>query len=163
MPSFDVVSEVNMQEVRNAVDQTHREITTRYDFKGVIAEVELQEKDSKIMLHTADKGKLEAIVEILKQKLSKRGVSVKSIEVEEAQKAGGDTLRQEVKIKQGLTSEELKRLNKMIKDAKLKVTAQIQGEQLRVTSKKRDDLQEVIALLKQGVEDLNLQFTNFRD
>lgn len=163
MPSFDVVSEVNKQEVKNAVDQTQREIQTRYDFKDSNATVELSEKDWIITLHGPDKLKMAAMEEILRQKLSKRGVSLKSVKFEGAQPAGGDTLRQKVTIKQGLSEEERKRVTKMIKESKLKVSAQIQGDQVRVTGKQRDDLQTAIAQIRSAITDIDLQFTNFRD
>ena len=163
MPSFDVVSEVDMQEVVNAVDQTVREITTRYDFKGSKAKVELNEKDSKIEVLADDDMRLTAIQDILRQKLAKRSINLKSVEFKEAKKAGGDMLRQEVLVKQGLTQEEMKRINKLIKDSKLKLSSQIQGEQLRVTGKKKDELQSIIAHLKTNVDDIALQFVNFRD
>lgn len=163
MPSFDVVSEVNKQEVKNAVDQTQREIQTRYDFKDSQATVELSEKDWVITLHGPDKLKMAAMEEILKQKLSKRGVSLKSVKFEGAQPAGGDTLRQKVTIKQGLSEDERKRVTKMIKDSKLKVSAQIQGDQVRVSGKQRDDLQTAIAQIRTAITDIDLQFTNFRD
>jgi uncharacterized protein YajQ (UPF0234 family) len=163
MPSFDVVSEVNKQEVKNAVDQTTREIQTRFDFKGSNATVELNEKEWIVTLHAPDKLKMGALEEILRQKLSKRGVSLKSVKFEGAQPAGGDTLRQLVTIKQGLSEDERKRVTKMIKEAKLKVTAQIQGDQVRVTGKQRDDLQTAIAKLRTAITDIELQFINFRD
>lgn len=162
MPSFDVVSEVNVQEVRNAVDQVDREIGTRYDFKGSKASIEFQD-ESIIILVADDQMKLSAMQELLRQKLAKRGVSVRSVEFKDPQAAGGDTLRQEVLVKQGLKEEDLKRLNKQIKGLGLKVSSQIQGDQLRVTGKKRDDLQAVIAGLREQVKDIELQFTNFRD
>jgi uncharacterized protein YajQ (UPF0234 family) len=161
MPSFDVVSKVNMHEVANAVDQTCREITTRYDFKGSKATVD--HKDTLIEITVEDNMKLKAIQDILRQKLAKREVSLKSVTFEEAKKVGGDMLKQEVIVKQGLTSEELKRLTKIIKADKIKVTAQIQDEQLRVSGNKRDDLQMAISLLKTSAPDLELQFINFRD
>jgi len=163
MPSFDVVSKVDSQEVKNAVDQTVREIQTRYDFKDANATVELHEKDGVIQLHGPDKLRMAAMVEILKQKLSKRGASLKSVTFEETTPAGGDTLRQKVVVKQGLSDEERKQLNKFIKDTKLKVTSQIQGDQVRVTGKNKDDLQAAIAQLRTKMTDLDLQFTNFRD
>jgi uncharacterized protein YajQ (UPF0234 family) len=162
MPSFDVVSEVNVQEVRNAVDQVDREIGTRYDFKGSKASIEFQD-ESIIVLVADDQMKLGAMQELLKQKLAKRGVSVRAVEFKDPQAAGGDTLRQEVLVKQGLKDEDLKRLNKQIKGLGLKVSSQIQGDQLRVTGKKRDDLQAVISGLRERVKDIELQFTNFRD
>lgn len=152
-----------MQEVKNAVDQAQREIGTRYDFKGTLATLELQEKEGALLIHTSDKMKLAAIEEILKQKLSKRGVSLRSVTFEDAQPAGGDTLTQTVTIKQSLSEDERKRITKLIKESKLKITSQIQGDQVRITGKKRDDLQTAIAHLRSTVTDLDLQFTNFRD
>jgi uncharacterized protein YajQ (UPF0234 family) len=163
MPSFDVVSKVNIQEVKNAVDQVTREIQTRYDFKGANATVELSEKDSTINMHGPDKLRMSALVELLKQKLSKRSVSLKSVTFEDPQPAGGDTLRQKVTVKQGLSDDERKRINKFIKDTKLKVTSQIQGDQVRVTGKNRDDLQAAIAQMRSKLSELELQFVNFRD
>jgi uncharacterized protein YajQ (UPF0234 family) len=163
MPSFDIVSEVNMQEVRNAVDQTQREIGTRYDFKDSNATVELKEKESVIALHGPDKLRMAALQEILRLKLSKRGISQKAVTFEDPQAAGGDTIRQTVTIKVSLNDEERKRINKAIKEAKLKVTSQIQGDQVRVTGKKRDDLQTAIATLRSSITDIELQFTNFRE
>jgi cyclic-di-GMP-binding protein len=163
MPSFDVVSTVNMQEVKNAVEQVQREITTRYDFKGSKSSIELKEKEAQIIIVADDNMKLAAMQDILRQKLSKRGVSLKSTEWKDAAPAGGDTIRQEVIVKQGLSSDELKRLNKAIKEMKEKVSSQIQGDQLRVTGKKRDDLQSVISQLRASIKDIELQFVNLRD
>lgn len=163
MPSFDVVSKVNIQEVKNAVDQAQREIQQRYDFKGSNATIELNEKEHVITVCGPDKMKMTALEEILKQKLSKRNVSLKSVTFEEPQPAGGDTYRQKATVKQGLSEEERKRINKVIKDTKLKVTSQIQGDQVRVTGKNRDDLQIAIGQIRSSVSDLDLQFTNFRD
>ncbi len=161
MPSFDVVSTVDMQEITNAVDQTRRELTTRFDFKGSKWEVNLQ-KDQ-VELLAQDDMRLKAIQEIFRQKLAKRGISLKSVKFKDAEKAAGDTLRQIVEIRQALNSDELRTLNKLIKQEKFKVTAAIQGDQLRVTGKKRDELQEVIGFLKKNVQDIDLQFVNFRE
>jgi cyclic-di-GMP-binding protein len=163
MPSFDIVSEVNVQEVKNAIDQVDRERTQRYDFKGATTSIEWKDKESMIVLVASDDMRLKALQQLLKEKLAKRGVPLQLAEYKEPEKAGGDTLRQEVVIKQGLSGDELKRLTKQIKEKKMKVTAQIQGEQLRVSGKKRDDLQEVIALMRTLNADLALQFINFRD
>ncbi len=163
MPSFDAVSKVDMQEVKNAVDQVSREIQQRYDFKGVEAEINLDEKGMLITLQVPDQMKLQALQQILREKLAKRNVSQKLFEFKEEKKAGGDTLRQEVSIKDGLTSEELKMLTKLVKDSKIKVQAQIQESQLRVTGKKRDDLQATMQMLRQDAPKLELQFTNFRE
>ena len=162
MPSFDVVSKVELQEVKNAIDQTMREIGTRYDFKGSKSSVELKE-ETLMVLMADDDMKLRAVQDILRTKLAKRGVSLKSVEFKDATKAGGDMLRQEIVIKQGLGDEDLKKINKAIKEQKAKVTSQIQGNQVRVTGKKRDDLQEVIAHLRSSMSQLELQSVNFRD
>ena len=161
MPSFDVVSEVEMQEVRNAVDQVQREIATRYDFKGTDVKVELV--DEVISVHSSDQMRLNSIQTLLREKLAKRKVSLKSVEFKDAVPAGGDTLKQQVLIKQGLGDDDLKRVNKLIKEQKFKVNTQIQGNQLRVMGKKRDDLQTVIQFLRTEVKDLELQFNNFRE
>lgn len=163
MPSFDVVSKVDMQEVKNAVDQVSRELNQRYDFKGSKSSVELREAESRIVVVADDNMKLTAIQEIMRQKLAKRGVSLKSVEFKPETKAGGDTLRQEIDVKQGMSEEQLKKVNKVVKESKIKVTSQIQGDQVRVTGKKRDDLQDVIAVLKSEIKDIDLQFTNFRE
>lgn len=161
MPSFDIVSEVDIQEVRNAVDQVQREISTRYDFKGTKVTVELV--DELIKVHADDSMRLKSVQTLLMEKLAKRKVSLKSVEFKDPTPAGGDTIRQEVIIKQGLSDEDLKKINKKIKDQKLKVNTQIQGNQLRVMGKKRDDLQSVIQFLRGDVTDIDLQFNNFRD
>ena len=161
MPSFDIVSKVDMQEVKNAVDQVRRELSTRYDLKGSKCSVELN--DSLIVLLADDNMKLKAVQEIIKLKLSKRGVSLLSVTFADAQSAGGDMIRQEITVKQGLSDDERKKINKMIKSTKFKVTPQIQADQIRVSSKSRDELQEVIGFLKREIKDLDLQFTNFRD
>lgn len=162
MPSFDIVSEVNLQEVKNAVEHVRKEIGTRYDFKGSKSSVDLT-VENLITVVADDNMKLQALQELLRQKLAKRGVSPKSVEFKDPVPAASNTLRQEVVVKQGLTDEELKRINKLIKEKKLKVTGQIQDKQIRVTAKKRDDLQEIIGYLRTAVTDINLQFLNFRD
>lgn len=161
MPSFDVVSKADMQEVKNALDQVRREIETRYDFRGAKASAELS--GANITLLADDKMKHEALQEILRQKLSKRGVSLKLVKFGDSEPAGGDMIRQVVEIKEGLADEELKKVSKEIKATKLKVTAQIQGDQLRISGKQRDDLQSAMQHLRSHVSDLDLQFINFRD
>ncbi|MCB0339591.1 MAG: YajQ family cyclic di-GMP-binding protein [Bdellovibrionales bacterium] len=163
MPSFDVVSSVDIQEVRNAVLQTNKEISTRYDLKDSKSSVEFDEKASILLIDASDPMTMESITRLLAEKLAKRSVSLKSVEFGEGKAAGGDRIRKEVKIKQGLDDKELKSINKLIKDQKLKVTSSIQGDQLRVTGKKRDDLQAVIGVLKSNIADMDLQFVNFRD
>lgn len=162
MPSFDVVSQVDLQEIDNAMNQTKKEIATRYDFKGLLAEIEIEDK--KITIKASDKMKLEAINEILRQKMSKRGISPKALKFEEAEKASGDTLRQVVIIQEGISTEQGKKIAKLIKEQNLKkIQAQIQGDQVRISGPKRDDLQLAIAVLKEKIDDMALQFVNFRD
>lgn len=162
MPSFDIVSKVNLQEVDNAVNQAKKEIETRYDFRGSKSSVSFSGKDE-IEIIADDDFKLNAVIEILKTKMIKRNVSLKSLDMGKVEKASGDTLRQKIKIKQGLTQEEMKELSKIIKDTKLKVQTQIMGDELRVSGKKIDDLQSVIAHLKSIDFKVPLQFVNYRD
>ncbi len=162
MPSFDIVSKVNLQEVDNAVNQTKKEIETRYDFRGSKSSVELTSKDE-ITVIADDDFKLNAVLEILKSKFIKRNVSLKSLDLGKVEKASGDTVRQKIKIKQGLSQDEMKELSKIIKDTKLKVQTQIMGDELRVSGKKIDDLQTVIAHLKSIDFKVPLQFVNYRD
>lgn len=162
MPSFDVVSTVDLQEVDNAVNQARKELNTRYDFKNSKSEIQWQ--SDTITLIADDAMKLKAITEILDQKMVKRGISVRSLNYQEIEKASGDLLRQKVLIQQGISTEKGKNIVKILKDKKLKkIQAQIQGDQVRVTGPKRDDLQEVIRILKEEVQDMDLQFVNFRD
>lgn len=160
MPSFDIVSEIDLQEVRNAVDQSNREIGTRFDFKGVKASFELSE--DKVLLSGEQEFHLQQMMDILRQKLTKRKIDLACLDPGEAV-SSLNAARQEVGLKQGVDSETAKRMVKFIKAGKLKVQAQIQGDQVRVTGKKRDDLQEAIALLRGEDWGLPLQFTNFRD
>lgn len=159
--SFDVVSKVDLAEVRNAVVQAQKEIGQRYDFKGVVAEIDLKEEQG-IVIHAENDLKLKAVVDVLQTKLIKRNVSIKNLEYGKVEPATKGTVRQEVKILQGIPGDKAKALVKVIKDAKLKVQAAIQGDQLRVSGKNKDDLQEVINLLKQHDQGLELQFTNYR-
>jgi uncharacterized protein YajQ (UPF0234 family) len=160
MPSFDVVSEVDLQEVRNAVDQANREIGTRFDFKGVDARYALS--GGEILLHAEQEFQLQQMMDILRHKLVKRKVDVASMDAKEPVSTL-NAARQEVAIKQGIDSETAKRMVKSLKGSKLKVQAQIQGEQVRVSGKKRDDLQQAIAHLRARDWGRPLQFTNFRD
>ena len=163
MPSFDIVSKIDMQEIDNAVNSVSRELKNRYDFKGAIFEIVIDDKENKINIHAEDQYKLGQIGDSLKVFATKRGIDVKSLEFEEVQKAGGQSLRQAVKIKQGIDSENAKKITKFIKDKKLKVQASIRGEEVRVEGKKRDDLQDVMQELKSFNSELPLQFINFRD
>jgi uncharacterized protein YajQ (UPF0234 family) len=162
MPSFDIVNEIEEQEVDNAVNQTAREISTRFDFKGGISSIEFDKVQTKIKIMADDDMKLRAIHQILEAKMAKRGLDCRLLDYEKEEAASGRAIRQMVKIKKGLTKEEGKDLIKRIKDAKLKVQAQLQDEQVRVTGKKIDDLQEVIALLKAANLPTPLQFVNMR-
>ena len=162
MPSFDVVSEVDMQEVRNGVDQASREISQRFDFKGTDSSIELKEKS--IELHTESEPRLEALKQVLEEKMVKRGVSLKALGFGTVEEASKGTVRQEVTLRVGITDDKAKEVGKFIKALGMKgVQHQIQGEQVRVTAKKRDDLQTVIAAVKEHDFDLPLQFSNFRD
>lgn len=160
MPSFDVVSELDGHEVANAVDQANREVGTRFDFKGTGAKFEVA--DFVVSLEAEADFQLKQMVDILTQKLSRRGIDVACMKPEEAEIALNKA-RQKVKLTHGIDSDTARKIVKLVKDAKLKVQSQIQGEQVRVTGKKRDDLQEAIALLKKAELGLPLQFTNFRD
>ena len=162
MPSFDVVSEVDMQEVRNAVDQAARELANRYDFKGTSSTIELT--DDAIKMATSSEDRLIALRVLLEEKLVKRSVSLKSIDYGKVEEASGATVRQQAAIVAGISSDKARELNKFIKGLGLKgVQSQTQGDQLRVIGKKRDDLQAVIAELKEGDFGVPLQFNNFRD
>lgn len=160
MPSFDVVSEVDMHEVTNAVDQANREVGTRFDFKGSNARYE--RKEAEITLHAEVDFQLKQMLDILKDKLARRGIDVACLDVKDPETSLKEA-RQQVILRQGLDSALARDIVKRIKDAKLKVQAAIQGDKVRVTGKKKDDLQEVIALLRGAKLDLPLQFNNFRD
>lgn len=161
MPSFDVVSEVDMQEVRNAVDQGNREIQNRFDFKGSDARIE--QADARLTVFADDEFKVGQALDILQARLAKRNVDIGCLELGAVEKAGGDTARQEVVVRQGVDTELARKIVKFIKDRKLKVQAAIQGDKVRVTGKKRDDLQAVIGALREQDFGLPLQYTNFRD
>ena len=161
MPSFDIVSEVDMHELVNAVDQANRELTTRYDFRGVDASFS-KNSDAQIQMSAEADFQLAQMLEMLKTKMVKRSIDVKCLEVKDFYPSGKQ-VKQEVSVRQRLDKEVAKKITKLIKDAKLKVQPAIQGEQVRVTGKKRDDLQAVMALLKDAELDMPLQYTNFRD
>jgi len=161
MPSFDVVSEVDIQEVRNAVDQANREISNRFDFKGSDARAEQQE--GKLILFADDEFKIGQARDILQLKLSKRSVDIGCLQADKVEIVGGNKARQEMTVRQGIDTELAKKIVKLIKDSKLKVQAAIQGDRVRVTGKKRDDLQAVIMLLRQQKLGLPLQYINFRE
>jgi len=161
VPSFDIVSEVDLAEANNAIQNVMREIGTRYDFKGSKSKVEIAE--AVITIHADDQMKLRQVHEILQGNLQKRGIEPGSLDYQKEEPAAGQSVRQTVKIKEGIDKELAKKLVKEIKDAKFKVQAAIQGDELRVTGKKRDDLQEVIAFIKGLKIEQPLQFKNFRD
>ncbi len=161
MPSFDIVSKVDMQEVDNAVNQTIKEIAQRYDFKGSKSEVTLEKECVKVLAD--DDFKLKAVVDILQSKFVKRGISLKCLQYGKAEPASGAMVRQIVTIQQGISKEKGKEIVSVVKESKLKVQGQIQDDQVRVTGKNRDDLQEVIRLLKGKDLGVELQFVNFRE
>ena len=161
MPSFDTVCEANLVEVKNAVENTVKEITTRFDFKGTSASIEI--KDKEITMVGDAEFQLTQIEDVLRNKLTKRNVDVRFLDIEKVQKVGGDKVKQVVKIKNGIESELAKKLQKLIKDSKMKVQASIQGESVRITGAKRDDLQAAMALIRKDLADHPLSFNNFRD
>ncbi len=161
MPSFDTVCEANLVEVKNAVDNTAKEIGTRFDFKGTAAAIEF--KDKVITLIGDADFQLTQIEDILRSKLTKREVDVRFIDKGDVQKMGGDKVKVALKVRDGIESEAAKKLQRIIKDSKMKVQASIQGESVRVTGAKRDDLQAAMALIKKELTDLPLSFNNFRD
>ena len=162
MPTFDVVSEVDMQEVTNAIDQAKREVGTRFDFKDTGSSIELA--DHELRLHSATEDRMRALVQVIEEKLVRRQVSLKALDRGKVEEAAKGTVRQTITIKAGIASDQAKKINVLIKDLKLKgVTSQTQGEQVRVSGKKRDDLQAVIALLREQDLGIPLQFQNFRD
>jgi cyclic-di-GMP-binding protein len=162
MPTFDVVSEVDMQEVRNAVDQANREATTRFDFKGTDSTIEFSDKE--LLLTSSTDDRLRALYQVLQEKMVRREVSLKSFEVGKIEEATKGTARQRLGIRAGISSDHAKKINRYIKDLGLKgISSQTQGDRLRVTGKKRDDLQSVITKLKGEDFGIPLQFENFRD
>jgi hypothetical protein len=161
MPSFDIVSEVDKQEVRNAVDQVNKEVSTRFDFKGSDARVE--QSDYALTVYADTDFQLDQVQDILAQKLSKRGVDVKCLETGSVEKVSGNKVKRSVTVKTGVESELAKKIVKCIKDSKLKVQASIQGDTVRVSGAKRDVLQEAIALVRKSISDFPLQYQNFRD
>ncbi|MEY4753181.1 MAG: hypothetical protein RJA44_856 [Pseudomonadota bacterium] len=162
MPSFDTVLEPNLVEVKNAVDQSNKEIGTRFDFKGSDAKIEL--KDKELTLHADNDLQLQNVVDILLGKMAKRNVDIRFLDLDaKPEKMSHDKLKQKVLVKAGIESEVAKKIQKAIKDSKMKVQASIQGDTVRVTGAKRDDLQAAMALIKKEVSDAPLSFNNFRD
>jgi cyclic-di-GMP-binding protein len=163
MPSFDVVSRVDMQEMDNAVNQVKKEIITRYDFRGSKTSIELDRKDGKITVLTEDEMKLQAVKDMLIAKVVRRSIEAEALVFGEHEKAGGDMVRQIVTITNGIDMETARKAVKLIKDTKMKVQAAIQGEEVRITGKSRDDLQDAIHVLKEADLGVPLQFVNFRE
>ncbi len=162
MPSFDIVSEVDKQEIRNAVDQTNKEVANRFDFKGSDARVE--QAEFVLTVYADDDFKLDQVQEVLNGKLVKRGIDTRCLDIaEKSEKVSGNKAKREIKVKNGIETEQSKKIVKLVKDSKLKVTASIQGEAVRISGAKRDTLQEVIALVKKSITDFPVQFQNFRD
>jgi cyclic-di-GMP-binding protein len=161
MPSFDATLEANMTELRNAVDQASKEIGTRFDFKGSSAKVE--QKDRELTVYADSDFQIGQVRDVLIGKCAKRGVDVRFLDIGTIEKIGGDKLKQLIKVRHGIAGDDAKKIVKIIKDSKMKVQASIQGDAVRITGNKRDDLQEAIVLLKKEVSDLPLSFGNFRD
>jgi cyclic-di-GMP-binding protein len=161
MPSFDIVSEADQVEVNNAIDQTNKEVSTRFDFKGSDARVEHKEKV--LTLHADDEFKLSQVTDILTAKLTKRGVDIRSLKYGDIEKVSGNKVKQTITVRTGVEQELSKKIVKILKDSKLKVQGSIQGDAVRVSSAKRDELQSAIALVKKSITDFPLQFSNFRD
>jgi uncharacterized protein YajQ (UPF0234 family) len=161
VPSFDIVSEVDRQEVKNAIEQANKEVSNRFDFKGSDARVE--QAELVLTVYADDEFKLGQVMDVLRQRLAKRSVDVRCLESGSIEKISGDKVKQPVKVKVGIPVEKGKEIQKLIKDSKLKVQGSIQGDALRVSGAKRDDLQNAIALVKKAVTDVPLQFINFRD
>lgn len=163
MPSFDIVSEVNHVEVRNAVDQSNKEIANRFDFKGSDARIEISDKDKSLTAYADDEFKLRQVRDVLTGKLAKRGVDIRALEPGKIEPVSGNKVKEEILVREGVEQERAKNLVKLIKDNKLKVQASIQGNVVRVSGAKKDTLQEAIALVRKSVTDFPLQFKNFRD
>lgn len=163
MPSFDVTNEINWVEVHNALDQANKEISTRYDFKGSDARIELNEKDKMLTLYADSDFQLDQVWDVQVAKFGKRGVDIRCMDKKDIEKVSGNKVKRSVVIKAGIDSDLAKKIVRLTKDSKLKVQAAIQGDMVRITGAKRDILQETIAMLRKSVDDFPLQFGNFRD
>src|SRR3954462_3863079 len=161
MPSFDVVCEADMVEVKNAVEQSNKEIVTRFDFKGSSAKVE--QKEAELTAFADSDFQLSQVRDVLINKMTKRNVDVRFLDEGKIEKIGGDKVKQVIKVKNGIESDDAKKIVRVVKDSKMKVQASIQGDAVRITGTKRDDLQAAMALLRKEVADLPLEFNNFRD
>ena len=163
MPSFDITCVANAVELKNAVDTANKEVANRFDFKGSDARFELKEKEHEITAFADDEFKLGQVRDVLMGKMAKRGVDARFLKLEDPEKIGGDKMKQKLAVRNGVEIELAKKIVKMIKDAKLKVTASIQGDVVRITGAKKDVLQEAIALVRSGVTDVPLKYENFRE
>jgi uncharacterized protein YajQ (UPF0234 family) len=165
MPSFDIVSQVDRQEVKNAVEQTNKEVSNRFDFKGSDARVEevTEQNAFSLMVYADDEFKLGQVTDVLRGRLAKRNVDVRSLEPGTLEKISGDKVKRPIAVKTGVAQDKAKQIQKLIKDAKLKVQASIQGDAVRVSGAKKDDLQAAIQLVRKSVIDIPVQFINFRD
>lgn len=163
MPSFDIVSEIDMQEVRNAVENATRDLSTRWDFRNIMASFELNEKNESIHVASESDFQVQQLLDILREKLSKRSIDGGALEIPQEMTHSGKTYSVEAKLKQGIETNLAKKIVKLIKDSKLKVQAQIQGDEVRITGKSRDDLQSVMALVRTADLGQPFQFKNFRD
>jgi cyclic-di-GMP-binding protein len=163
MPSFDTVCEANFVEIKNAVENTSKEINTRFDFKGTSAAVELKEKDKEIIVFGDAAFQLDQVEDVLRNKLTKRNVDIRFLDKGDMQKIGGDKVKVHIKVKNGIEAEAAKKITKLLKESKLKVQAAIQGDAIRVTGAKRDDLQGAMALIRSEITDMPVSFDNFRD
>jgi uncharacterized protein YajQ (UPF0234 family) len=161
MPSFDIVSQVNQQEVKNAVEQTNKEVSNRFDFKGSDARVE--QAEMVLTVYADDEFKLGQVTDVLRGRLAKRNVDVRALEVGAVEKISGDKVKRPITVKVGIVQDKAKQIQKLIKDSKMKVAASIQGDAVRVSGAKKDDLQNAIQLVKSSVTDIAVQFINFRD
>jgi cyclic-di-GMP-binding protein len=160
--SFDIVSEVNMQEVDNAINQARKEITQRYDFKGSKSSIDLNQKENQLVVASDDDFKLKSVIDILQNKLIKRGVPIKALDYGTVEPAAGSTVRQVITLSVGIDKENAKHIVKMIKDTKLKVQSQIMDDQIRVSGKNKDDLQSIMKMLREAELSFAMQFTNYR-
>ena len=163
MPSFDTVCEANFVEIKNAIDNTSKEITTRFYFKGTSAAVELKEKDKEIIMYGDAAFQLDQVEDVLRNKLTKRNVDIRFLDKGDMQKIGGDKVKVHIKVKNGIEADAAKKITKLLKESKLKVQAAIQGDAIRVTGAKRDDLQGAMALIRSEITDMPVSFDNFRD
>ena len=163
MPSFDIVCEANFVEIKNAIDNASKEINTRFDFKGTSAAVELKEKEKGIFAFGVGAFQLDQVEDVLRNKLTKRNVDIRFLDKGDMQKIGGDKVKVHIKVKNGIEAEQAKKITKLLKESKLKVQAAIQGDAIRVTGAKRDDLQSAMALIRTDVKDVPVSFDNFRD